>query len=199
MAYQLITGPSQEPITLEVAKAHLRVDFSDDDTLIAALLKASRQSAERFMGRALISQVWDLYLDCFPSDGSAIKLMPAPVIDVEGVFYGDDTPEAEMDAGGYILDRASAPARLCLASGGSWPSITPFANAVRIRFRAGYVDDEVSPESGEVPEDIKVAILLNLASLYVNRESVVIGQTAVQLPWGAEQLLLQHRIHTGMG
>lgn len=191
MAFQLVTPPASEPITLEEAKKHLRVDFSDDDALIELFLSAARQNAESYMGRALISQVWDLYLDDFPRDGSPIKLMPAPVIEVQGVFYGDASPEAEMDAAGYRLDPATEPARLALVSGGSWPALTPFTNAVRLRFRAGYPD-------GQVPADIKAGILLNLGSLYANRESVVIGTTAAQLPWAAEQLLRRHRIHTAM-
>lgn len=198
MGYELITGPAYEPLTLEEAKKHLNVDFTDDDALIGIFLKAARQNAERYMGRALISQVWDLYLDEFPSNGSPIKLMPAPVIEIEGVFYGDDTPEGQMDAAGYRLDRSSAPARLSLVSGGSWPSMTAYSNAVRIRFRAGYVDDQVSPEAGEVPFDIKAAILLNLGTLYANRESVIVGSTVAQLPGAAERLLRDYRIHTGM-
>lgn len=191
MAYQLVTAPAIEPISLADAKRHLRVDFDDDDVLIAMLLAAARQNAESYMGRALVSQVWDFYLDDFPRDGSPIKLMPAPVIEVQGVFYGDDSPEPEMAASGYILDTAAAPARLTLVPGGSWPSLTPSTNAVRIRFRAGYAD-------GRVPDDIKAGILLNLGSLYANRETVVIGTIVTQLPWAAEQLLRRHRIHTAM-
>lgn len=199
MSSVLVTGPESEPISLAEAKKHLNVDFTDDDDLIEAMLKAARQNAERFMGRALVSQIWDVYLDEFPRHGAAIKLKPAPVIEVLGVFYGDDSPEAEFASAGYRLDRASAPARLSLVSGGSWPTITCTENAVRIRIRAGYVDDEVSPPTGEVPYDIRAGILLNLGTLYANRESVLIGQTnALRLPWAAEQLLMLHRIETGM-
>lgn len=197
MGYQLVTGPASEPLTLEEAKKHLNVDFDDDDALIMMFLKAARQNAEIYTGRALISQVWDLFLNEFPSDGSPIKLLPAPVIEVQGVFYGS-SPEAEMDAAGYLLDKSSAPARLGLVSGGSWPAVTAYTNAVRIRFRSGFVDDELSPEVGEVPYDIKAAILLNLGTLYANRESVVTGTIASKLPWAAEDLLRRHRVHTGM-
>lgn len=45
-----------------------------------------------------------------------------------------------------------------------------------------------------VPAPIKAAILLMLGTLYENRETIVIGQSAVTLPWAAEALLAPFRI-----
>lgn len=198
MTSVLVTGPTTEPIELNDAKKHLNVDFDDDDDLITAMLKAARQSAERFMGRALIDQTWDVFLDEFPGvEFLDIKLVPAPVIEVLSVGYGPDYA-TELDPATYIVDKARAPGRLGLTVGGSWPTVIKAANAIRIRLRAGYVDTETSPVTGEVPYDIRAAILLTLGSLYAHRENIVIGQTPSVLPWGAEQLLRPHRIHTGM-
>lgn len=198
MTSVLVTGPATEPIELEEAKKHLNVDFDDDDELIDAMLKAARQSAEQFTGRALIDQTWDVFLDEFPGvEFLDIKIAPAPVIEVLSVGYGTNY-ETVIDPAIYIVDKAKAPGRLGLTVGGSWPTVTKAANAIRVRFRAGYVDSETSPVTGEVPYDIRAAILLTLGALYANRENIVIGQTPSLLPWGAEQLLRPHRIHTGM-
>src|SRR6185503_18504563 len=69
MSLQLITPPLIEPVTLADAKLHLKVDTSDDDALIARLITAARASAEWHTGRALNTQGWILWLDCWPQCG----------------------------------------------------------------------------------------------------------------------------------
>lgn len=199
MALKLITAPASEPVTIEEAKAHLRVDHGDDDTLIEALQKAARFHAEKFLGRALVSQTWDYYADAFPATGKPIELPLPPCIGVDGVFYTNaDGSETEVTSG-FVVDTASEPARVYMSGSAAWPTPGINAlNAVRVRFRAGYVDESLSPPVGEVPEDIKAAIKLTLGTLYEHRETVIIGQTAVQLPWAAEQLLRFHRIDLSM-
>jgi uncharacterized phiE125 gp8 family phage protein len=71
--YKLITPPQSEPLSLEEAKAHLRVTGTEEDNLINSLITAVRNEEESYLNRCLISQVWDLYLDGFPSDGIVIS------------------------------------------------------------------------------------------------------------------------------
>lgn len=57
-SYKVITPPTraQEPITVSDAKAWLRVDWTDDDTLIASLISRARAWAESVTHRALATQ-----------------------------------------------------------------------------------------------------------------------------------------------
>lgn len=198
MALKLITPPVTYPVTLVEAKAHLNVDVDDDDALIEVYRKAASEDAENFTGRAFYSQVWDYYLDTFPASPiTEIRIPRSPLIEIEGVFYGGAGNEAEWSEANYTADVASELARLALPFGGSWPTVNAAANAVRVRFRAGYVDDEVSPVSGAVPYAIKAAILLTIGTLYANRETIVIGQTATLMPWASQQLLRPYRVHVG--
>ena len=52
MTYALIHPPQAEPLTLADVKAHLRLDSGDEDTLLAALIRAAREHLERTTGLA---------------------------------------------------------------------------------------------------------------------------------------------------
>lgn len=197
MALKLIAGPAIEPVTLDEAKQHLRVDSDDDDALIESLIVAARNFVERYLGRALIEQTWDLYLDKFPTTGP-IEIPLCPVISVDGVFYGEDSPETEFDAESYRTDVVSEPARISLPSGGAWPTVTEGSNVVRVRFTAGYPDGDDSPPAPNVPAQFKQAMLLAMGSMYENRESVVVGPAVSEMPFAFEALLKPHRLHRGM-
>lgn len=201
MGLILITPPAIEPVTLVEAKAHLRVNFSDDDTLISAFVAASRMNVEGWLGRALIDQTWDLYLDEFPTDTfKGIQIPLPPLISVTSVKYDDAAGvEQTMDPTGYYVDVASQPGWIVPTggSGASWPTPLDAINSVRIRFRAGYMTSD-SPPVGSVPQDIKHGLLLTLGSLYEHRESQVVGTIANKLPLGVESLLRRHRVLLGM-
>lgn len=185
-----VTAPADSPVTLAEAKAHLHVDHSDEDTLIQLLIEAATDYVDGpygFLGRALIDQTWDYYADAFP-DGAVYLPLP-PLIEIEGVYYLSGGAEAEFTD--YVLDEATG--RLT----GTWPTADDETNAVRIRFRAGYLDTSVSPATANVPASIRAAILIHVADLYENRESQVAG-TVNQLPWSAEQLLRRYRYHLAL-
>jgi uncharacterized phiE125 gp8 family phage protein len=209
MSLKIVAAPENDPITLAQAKAHLRVDHSDDDTLIEALIAAATQYCDGphgFLGRALIQQTWDLYLDEFPSwrgsgfyrnrrYGHAIEIPLPPLISVAGVFYLDTAgDEHEIDAASYVVDPISEPGRVVPARGACWPTVCD-TNAVRVRFTAGYVDATNSPATDNVPKPIYAGMLLYIGDLYANRETMLTGQraAAVTLPWAAEQLLRPYR------
>lgn len=196
MPARLITPPEREPLTLAQVKDWLNVQFDDDNATLTRLLKSGRQECEKFTGLALLSQEWDVYLDEFPADGGAIKIIPSPVLEVVGVFYSASA--TELAAATYVLDSATRPTRIALADGASWPTVTKAPNTVRVRVRSGLVDTEVSPESGEIPEDINDGILLMIGANYMQRENLVVGQAVNMLPHGAFEKWRPHRIHTGM-
>src|ERR1039457_2262271 len=65
----LVTPIVSEPISLDEAKTHLRVDITDDDLLISALISAVRDHAEKITWRGLATQQRKLVMDQFPIPG----------------------------------------------------------------------------------------------------------------------------------
>ena len=55
-SFIVLTPPSIEPITLTQVKAYLRVDFTDDDTLISDIITRARSLCETVTGRAFAPQ-----------------------------------------------------------------------------------------------------------------------------------------------
>lgn len=197
MALQVITPPATTPVTLAQLKKHLRVTFDDDDAIIEIYNKAATGAAEQFMGRALIDQVVEFTLDSFPTDELAIQLPWPKIIELVGVFYSDgDGNEIEMPVDDYYVDRVNEPGWISPVTS-SWPATLDAINAVRIRYRAGYLNSD-SPPVENVPSEIKAAIMLTAGSLYAHRETIVVGQSAVLIPWGAEQLLRPYKINLSM-
>jgi Phage gp6-like head-tail connector protein len=54
-----------EPVTLAEAKLHLRIDSSDDDNLISALITTARKWAEDYCDRTFVVSKYTMMLDSF--------------------------------------------------------------------------------------------------------------------------------------
>ncbi|QKE40358.1 MAG: phage head-tail connector protein [Ferrovum myxofaciens] len=159
MPLQLISGPVVEPVSLLEAKAHLRVDISDDDALISALIVAARMHAETVTRRALIAQSWKLVLDSFPGPtligipwgkpftlpGHAIILEKSQVRVVTAIQYLDMSGVIQvMPAANYTVDLTSEPCRITPVFGQIWPIPMPQIGAVEVDFSAGYAEPFVA-------------------------------------------------------
>jgi uncharacterized phiE125 gp8 family phage protein len=70
-ALHLVTPPSGYPVSLEEAKAHLRipVDMTDEDDLIESQLAAASDRVELETGRQLLTATRELWLDSTPGVG----------------------------------------------------------------------------------------------------------------------------------
>jgi uncharacterized phiE125 gp8 family phage protein len=183
MSLTLVTPSATEPVTLSEAKAHLKVDTTADDTLIASLITGARARAEWHTGRAFITQSWTLWLDAWPQNGPIeIPLPPLQSVTQVRVYALDDTPNV-LDPAVYQVDAASAPARLALKETSAPPTNLRAVNAVEIAFTAGY------GAAAGVPQPIKQAILQIVADLYAHR-----GDEEGIVSFAAQALLAPYRI-----
>ena len=72
MALKLLTPPATEPLTLAETKSYLKITDVGDDVLISQMITAVRKSCEHWTSRALVTQIWGLWLRCISADGNAI-------------------------------------------------------------------------------------------------------------------------------
>jgi uncharacterized phiE125 gp8 family phage protein len=161
MPLKLVLLPSEEPVTLQEARMHLRLESGEDD-YIAGLIVAARRYCEAFQNRVYVTQTWDLFLDAFHS--RCIKVPLPPLQSIVFIKYNDSAGVLQtLKSSEYLLDSFSEPGLICLAYGKSWPATYPEINSVQIRFVAGY------GTAANVPQEIKEAILLKVADLYERR------------------------------
>jgi uncharacterized phiE125 gp8 family phage protein len=154
MALKLITAGSQA-VTLDDAKAHLRVTGTDEDALITALVQAAQAHVEQVLGAPLTSETWEQSLDGFPCE--AIRLLKQPITGITSVKYDVLGVETTLDPANYATDLPGGR----VWSRQAWPSADAVAS-VRVRFVAGY---------STLPAPLKAAVLLLVGDLYANREA----------------------------
>lgn len=154
------TTTPTEPVTLAEAKLHLRVDGTDEDALITALISAARETCEDRIEGTIPVTGWRLTLDAFPD---AIKLPRGPVASVESVKYLDAAGvEQTLSPLDYLVDTVSTPGYIVPAYGKAWPETREQINAVEVEYTAG---------SATTPAALKAWMLLAIGDMYANREA----------------------------
>lgn len=184
MPLTLTTPPAVEPISTAEAKAHIRVDHSDDDTYIDTLVSAARQDTERVTWRQMITATYTLTLDRFPENVDFIELPRPPLQAVSSITYVDVNGDTQTWADtNYTVATGGGAGRVNLVAGKVWPSMQTRFNSVTITYTAGYGD-----ASTDVPEVLRQGMLLKIGHWYENREAVVIGGTPMSLPIATERI-----------
>lgn len=188
MTATLLTGPALEPVSLNDAKAHLRVDHDDDDALLTAAIVSARVHVEAATRRVLIEQTWRIHLDRWPRT-RILRLAVAPLISVDVVRIRDaEGGSSTVDAGEYEVDTAAVPGRLVLAASAPAP-VGRVVNAIEIDVTAGY-----GPSSLDVPSPLRHAVMMLVAHWYEHRGAVGHDLAGETLPLGFAALVAPYRI-----
>ena len=196
----LVQGPTIEVIPLAEARAHLRVTSTDDDATLAGIVLSARQYVEVETSRALIIQRWRTTFDggwpvAYDGCGyrTRIVLPRAPLSAVVSVQYVDENGATQtLATADYVVARVADPRQrgyIEPAFGVSWPAVRSQPEAVLVTYDAGY-----GTQPGTVPGDLRSAILLLAGHWFENRESVVVGTAASEVPLTIERLLSRYRV-----
>ena len=191
----LVTPPAEMPVSLEQAKAHLRVDHDEDDELIEAAIAAAVGHLDGYggiLGRALMPQEWCEYASFWPAS-RVIEMRLAPVLEIVEIRSRDaDGVETVLDENAYrLLVPASSRPVLLFGVDTALPSLASAPDALSVTYRAGYEDADGNPA---VPPALISAIKLMVGDLYRYPETVAQGTvSAVPMSTTVDRLVSPYR------
>ena len=181
------TAATTPIFTTAEAKDFLKVDTTADDTIIDNLVAAATESCQIYTNQYFINTVVTQYSDNWKEFYSLYK---SPVSSITHIKYYDTNDSLQtLASSNYILDDTYEPARIGIAVDGELPNVADRINAVQVKYTVGY-----GTASTDVPEGIRTAIILTVGNWYENRQSVITGRTATELPLSSQYLLDQFKI-----
>lgn len=191
---RIVVPPAGYPVTLEEAKAQLRVSDTSQDSIIQALIPAATKFCQSLVQRVFVLQTLEWVLTCWRED-MTVPIAPVLIDGIASVKYVDWQSEAQqtLDPAHYVVRTRGDTVRLLPKFGECWPLV--FARSsepIVIRFDAGYEDP------ADIPGNVKPAIMLMLRHLYtmgensltLTRDSVIgLGDKSFGVPQNMETLI----------
>lgn len=136
ISISITDGTVIEPVTLQEAKAWIRVDGTDDDLIIALLITQARMAVESYTCCSLVSKD----IEC--------------IANVDSLF---ELPHGPIDGTVKINDEDAEPSA---TTGTDFIKIVGVRGKVKLNYSVGY---------DPIPEQLKVAVLNEIAYRYQNR------------------------------
>lgn len=178
-------APAVALITTAEAKAHLRVDHSDEDTLIDNLVSAATTHLDGYagvLGRALTTQTWKIETDAF---ADPLRLPVGDLIAVTSVKYYDlNNAQQTLATTVYGAFSDDGGPYIGLKADQDWPDVYDRRDAIEVIWTAGY-----GATAANVPQAIRQAALLLVGHWYTNRDAVQVGMSVAELPLAVSALI----------
>lgn len=143
MSYTTVISPLGQPLHLDAAKAHVRVDGVDDDENIKSLIASASQSAQAKTHQQLLHARFTDTQDFFKR---VVRLPHGNVVNVVSVQYlGMDGIMGTVPPADYIVNYGT-PTTITPVFGKVWPITMPQESSVSVTYEAGYA----SPISAQI-------------------------------------------------
>ena len=175
--------PIELPVDLADVKAFLRVDGADQDGVITALIAAATQWAEGYTRSAFVTRRYAVRFAAFPPPGCDMQLIFSPVQSpLIAVAYVQDAVNVPLVIGtdvavepsfGYVRE----------VNDFTWPQGVDFVDVI---YDAGY------GAAADVPDQIKQAIQIAVAQMFMARTDQVVGTIVSSPQVKASTALLDH-------
>lgn len=205
---RVLEPPATEPVTLDLAKQHCRIDNDNDDNLVTMYIGTARVMVENFLNRAIFTQQlqWNVTwappptatplvpqsLIVFPLNWPPlvkrpIELPRGPTQSVEQIMWGPIYDMQVADTDDYDVNLLVDPAYVAVK-----PQLLPQIpqQSMSINYTSGYDDSDAS----KVPAPILHGILMQTAWLYEQR-----GDVSADLCPAVRTLLMPYRLWTFAG
>ena len=187
----IVAQPAYEPVSLAEAKEWLRLSSADTghDGVIRLLIKAMREMAENLTHRAFITRTLRQTLEDWPRDPQGRTRFRLPFAPLQGVTtfkYRDTNGTLQtLATDQYDVYTHCEPGLVVPAYNVTWPSIRSQPDALQITYTAGYASGSPSDEAAAqdvLPASLRVWMEAKLATLFEQREQLVIGASVQPLP-----------------
>ena len=185
---ELLDAPATTPITLAEVKDQLRVEGSDDDTLLTRLIDVAvaYTDVKGALGQAMITQKWGQWVNSTPPQ--TVSLILGPTTGVTAVKYYDTDGVLQTDTlSNYQVTGTEFATIVGPKTGFSWPVTQDRSDAIRIEYEIGY-----GAATTDVPQTIRHALMLLVGHWYDTRENTQMDELS-NIPFGFESLLNMHR------
>lgn len=184
MKYRLVTEIEAEPLTLADAKQVLNVDenCTEFDELLQGYITAARQYVESKTNYKLGVAVIDCIFNKFESE---MWLELAPIDEIDYIKYYDSANELKtLAVNTYESSLIEFPGRVKSVYGTSFPVSYIRYDAVTIRITT----------SDCYPKPLLTAMKMILGHWFENRQDVVVGHSANEIPLTSQHLCEMYRL-----
>lgn len=174
-------APTEEPLSLDDAKAHLNVLHDDDDDLIASHLAAARSHVETATGTRLCTQTVTARTDNWCD---LARLPVAPVRALTSIAYVDAAGGAQtLSPSVYDARLEGLEPTVVLNAGRVWPARAP-GSLITVTAEVGY------GEAADQPQAVVQALKLLIAGFYADREGGSLSAAVEALLAGHKTFLI---------
>ena len=188
MTLSLVTDVTEEPVSVDEQKAHLRLDANDDDAYVGQCITAARVWIEGQTRRAIMAQTWDYGIDYHWPAKYGITQIEFPINPVAAQGSPETVSITYVDSDGNSQTLASTQYTVAARTHHSfivpafsivWPEVRNVPDAITVRFIAG--------DSSNVPQELHRATMILAGYYYENRE------TSEKAPDAVEALISPYR------
>jgi len=161
---KIVAESATEPVSLADAKNYIKVDFTDDDTLITSMIIMARIWCENYLSRDIVSKTRKYYMD---KTNGLFDLPFSPVTTISSVkVNGEAATYDVLGLNNETIELHSGP-----------------AEKVEIEYITEAVDNDL----------IQGAILQLVSTYYDNRTDFVMGVGVNEIPTNVKAILASQK------